>query len=141
MSAFILSPAFLETSTPLVVLGLSEARLQNDARWPWIVLIPRTADAREIEDLSVPDRARLIEEITLAGAAVRAVGDALARPVEKLKVGMLGNITPQLHAHIVGRRPDDPAWPGPVWGVGQAVAYAPDALEIARAAALKALGG
>ena len=72
---------------------------------------------------------------------MRAVGDALARTVEKLNVGLLGNVTPQLHAHIVGRRSDDPAWSGPVWGVGQAVAYAPDALEIARAAALKALGG
>ncbi|HEY3887412.1 MAG TPA: HIT family protein [Caulobacteraceae bacterium] len=139
MSAFIPSPAFLETSTPLAALGLSEARLQADARWPWIVLIPRVAGAREIADLSVADRARLIEEITLAGRAVRAIGEALGRPVEKLNVGLLGNITPQLHAHVVGRRADDAAWPGPVWGVGEAVPYAADALETALRAARKAI--
>jgi diadenosine tetraphosphate (Ap4A) HIT family hydrolase len=139
LSDFVLSPAFLETSTPLAVLGLSEARLQADARWPWIVLIPRVAGLREIADLSVEDRARLIEEIAAAGGAVLAIGEALGRPVEKLNVGLLGNITPQLHAHVVGRRPDDPAWPGPVWGFGEAVPYAPDALEIALAAARKAI--
>ena len=139
MSDFTLSPAFLESSTALASLGLSEARLQADARWPWIVLIPRLDGAREIADLSVADRARLIEEIAVAGRAVRAIGDVLGRPVEKLNVGLLGNITPQLHAHVVGRRADDPAWPGPVWGFGEAVAYAPDILGRARSAALAAL--
>ena len=139
MSDFILSRAFLETSAPLASLGLSDARLQADARWPWIVLIPRVAKAREIADLSAADRARLIEEITVAGRAVRAIGEALGRPVEKLNVGLLGNITPQLHAHVVGRRPDDDAWPGPVWGVGEAVAYAPEALETALRAARQSL--
>jgi diadenosine tetraphosphate (Ap4A) HIT family hydrolase len=131
LSAFSLSPAFVETSAPLAMLGLSEARLQADARWPWIVLIPRVAGAREIADLAAEDRARLMEEITVAGRAVQAIGKALGRPVEKLNVGLLGNITPQLHAHIVGRRPDDAAWPGPVWGVGEALAYEPEALEYA----------
>jgi diadenosine tetraphosphate (Ap4A) HIT family hydrolase len=139
LSPFILSPDFLETSTTLAALGLSEARLQTEARWPWIVLIPREVGAREIADLSVEDRARLMEEITLAGRAVHAIGEALGRPVEKLNVGLLGNITPQLHAHIVGRRADDPAWPGPVWGVGEAVPYAPDALETALRAARQSL--
>jgi diadenosine tetraphosphate (Ap4A) HIT family hydrolase len=139
LSDFTLSPAFLESSTALASLGLSEARLQADARWPWIVLVPRVDGAREIADLSVEDRARLIEEIAVAGRAVRAIGEALGRPVEKLNIGLLGNITPQLHAHVVGRRADDPAWPGPVWGFGEAVAYAPDMLERARSAALTIL--
>lgn len=80
-----------------------------------------------------------MEEIVAAGAAVRAIGSALGRPVEKLNVGLLGNITPQLHVHVIGRRADDPAWPGPVWGVGQAAAYDPDSLEHARQSALNAL--
>ncbi len=139
MSDFVLLPAFLETSAPLASLGLSDARLQADARWPWIVLIPRMGEAREIVDLSVEDRARLIEEIAVAGRAVQAIGEALGRPVQKLNVGLLGNITPQLHAHIVGRRADDPAWPGPVWGFGEAVVYAPQALDIALRAARRVL--
>ncbi|HZC17490.1 MAG TPA: HIT family protein [Caulobacteraceae bacterium] len=141
MSDFILSPAFLVGSVPLTSLALSEARLQADARWPWVVLIPRIAGAREIEDLTAADRGRLMEEVVIAGRAVRAMGAALGRPVEKLNIGMLGNITPQLHAHVVGRRADDPAWPGPVWGVGEAQAYMAEALETARDAALNALRG
>jgi diadenosine tetraphosphate (Ap4A) HIT family hydrolase len=75
----------------------------------------------------------------LAGAAVRAVGVTLGVVVEKLNVGLLGNITPQLHAHVVGRRIGDPAWPGPVWGAGAPEPYAPAALTRALAAAAQAL--
>jgi diadenosine tetraphosphate (Ap4A) HIT family hydrolase len=132
---FALSSAFLATSEPVADLKLCAARLQNDARWPWIVLIPRKTGARELEHLSAANRQQLMEEIVLAGSAVRAIGAALGRPVEKLNVGQLGNITPQLHIHVIGRRPDDAAWPGPVWGVGQAVPYTPAALAGALAAA------
>ncbi len=132
--------AFLATSELLGELALSEARLQTDARFPWIVLLPRVAGARELEDLDPAQRALLIDEVLAAGRAVRAVGEALGRPVAKLNVGQLGNVTPQLHVHIVGRRPDDPAWPGPVWGCGTALAYEPAALNAALAAARGALG-
>src|ERR1700754_2194442 len=117
---FELHPAFPPTSHALGELPLCHVRLQDDARYPWLVLIPRIAGAIELEDLSGNDRAALMEEVVLAGAAVRAVGQALGRPVAKLNVGQLGNVTPQLHIHVVGRRPDDDAWPGPVWGHGTA---------------------
>jgi diadenosine tetraphosphate (Ap4A) HIT family hydrolase len=138
---FALDPAFLAGSRRLTSLPLCEARLQHDARFPWIVLIPRVAGAVELEDLSADDRTRLSEELLLAGRAVRAIGEALQRPVVKLNIGLIGNITPQLHAHVVGRRSDDPAWPGPVWGFGLAEPYAAQALEAACGAALSALGG
>jgi len=121
-------------------LALCEARLQNDARYPWIVLIPRSPNAREIEDLHPLNRPRLMDEIVLAGEAVRAVGQVLGLPVEKLNVGALGNVTPQLHVHVVGRHAGDPAWPGPVWGQGAAAPFSPDQLAAATAAARKALG-
>ncbi|MDR3508058.1 MAG: HIT domain-containing protein [Caulobacteraceae bacterium] len=140
MDKFSLAAAFLKTSEPLVSLTLCEARLQTDARWPWIVLIPRRVGAREIEHLAARDRAILMEEAVLAGAAVRAIGSALGRPVEKLNLGLLGNVTPQLHAHVVGRRADDAAWPDPVWGRGEASPYAPADLAHAREAALHVLG-
>jgi diadenosine tetraphosphate (Ap4A) HIT family hydrolase len=137
---FQLDPAFPATSHLLGELGLSQARLQADARYPWIVLLPRVAAARELEDLDAGRRARLMDEILAAGQAVRTVGEALGRPVAKLNVGQLGNVTPQLHVHVVGRRPDDAAWPGPVWGHGAAEAYQAQALETALAAARAALG-
>jgi len=136
-----IDPAFLATSHALVSLPLCEARLQDDARFPWIVLIPRVAEAVEIEDLSADQRVLLLSEIVAAGRAVRGVGAALGRPVTKLNVGQLGNITRQLHVHIVGRREDDPCWSRPVWGHGVAGAYEAEALETAMRAAITALRG
>lgn len=135
-----IDPAFIATAEALGDLALCHARLQSDARYPWVVLIPRVEGARELEDLTPEHRRILMDEILAAGHAVRAVGLALGREVAKLNVGQLGNVTPQLHVHVVGRRPDDAAWPGPVWGQGAAEAYAPEDLEVALAAARMALG-
>ncbi len=139
MDKFVLAPDFLSTTEPLVSLKLCEALLQADVRFPWIVLVPRRMGARELEHITNGDRVQLMEEIIAAGAAVRAIGAATGRPVDKLNVGSLGNITPQLHVHVVGRRPDDEAWPGPVWGHGKAKRYDDKALAAAHAAALTAL--
>lgn len=136
---FEVDPAFAAGSRPVASLGLCEARLQLDARYPWLILIPRVEAVRELEDLPQRERSQLLDELVLAGAAVRAIGAALRRPVAKLNIGLLGNVTPQLHAHVVGRRPDDEGWPGPVWGQGEALAYAPEVLERAVEAALEVL--
>ncbi|MFA7261939.1 MAG: HIT domain-containing protein [Caulobacter sp.] len=139
MAEFAPDPAFAAGSVAIGELPLCHVRLQTDARWPWLILIPRGVGLREIEDLSVADRARLIEESVLAGQAVRAIGAALGRPVEKLNLGALGNVTAQLHVHLVGRRAGDAAWPGPVWGVGVAEAYGASRLDAAVIAARKTL--
>ncbi|HEY9420264.1 MAG TPA: HIT family protein, partial [Thermoanaerobaculia bacterium] len=85
--------------------------------------------------LSPEDRARLIEEIA-------RVGEALQRLFEpdKLNVGALGNIVPQLHIHVVARAASDDAWPGPVWGSGAAVPYGEEELEAIRGALAAELG-
>jgi diadenosine tetraphosphate (Ap4A) HIT family hydrolase len=138
--AFELHPDFGSTSFGVGDLDLCHVRLQADARWPWLILVPRRAGVCEIDQLPSADRARLMEEQVLAMAAVRAAGEALGRPPVKLNVAALGNVTPQLHVHVIGRRRDDPAWPSPVWGSGPAQAY-PDAdLNAALAAVRAALG-
>ena len=131
---FELDEAFIASSQALGDLPLSHARLQDDARYPWIVLIPRRAGLRELEDLAPADLAILTGEILAAGRAVRALGVQ----VDKLNVGALGNVTPQLHVHVVGRRVGDPAWPGPVWGHSPAQPYG--AANSIVAAAREALG-
>lgn len=133
---FKLDEAFVATSQAVGDLSLSHVRLQDDARYPWIVLIPRREAARELEDLSRQDLATLTNEILAAGRAVRVLG----APVDKLNIGALGNVTPQLHVHIVGRRLGDLAWPGPVWGHSPAQAYDGPSLNAALAAAREALG-
>jgi len=131
---FTLDPA-LETATALLrAYDLCEVRLMRDARFPWLVLVPRRAGAVEMEDLGAADRALLMDEILRAGDVVRTIGAALGRPVEKLNVAALGNVTPQLHVHVIGRRRDDAAWPGPVWGVGESAPY--DQAQMARIRAL-----
>jgi diadenosine tetraphosphate (Ap4A) HIT family hydrolase len=103
--------------------SLSRALVMNDARYPWLVLVPRRADLTEIHDLSVTDRALLMEEIARASAALKLFSGAA-----KINVGALGNLVPQLHIHIVARNPGDFAWPGPVWGQDVAQPYEPAAL-------------
>ena len=116
--SFALDPRLAADTRVIGDLPLSRALLMNDARYPWVILTPRQAGATEILDLDAGQRAQLMEELALAAETLRSLPD-----VEKINIGMLGNITPQLHAHIVGRHNSDPAWPGPVWGVGRAIAY------------------
>jgi diadenosine tetraphosphate (Ap4A) HIT family hydrolase len=139
VAEFVLDPAFVATSAELGDLPLCQARLQLDARYPWIVLIPRRPHLREIEQLSSVHRLALMDEIVMAGAAVRAIGAAIGLRVDKLNVGALGNVTPQLHIHVIGRRVGDPAWPGPVWGHSAAEPFAADTLAAAIVAARERL--
>lgn len=136
---FLLDPAFENGSVAVGRLALCQVRLQADARWPWLILIPACPGLHEIEDLDADLRAVMLEEAILAGRAVRAIGDATGFTVQKLNLGALGNITPQLHLHVVGRREGDPAWPGPVWGAGDAIPYGPASKAAAVAAARRVL--
>ncbi|WBT06626.1 HIT domain-containing protein [Brevundimonas vesicularis] len=118
---FEVAPAFEAGSVAAAEWPLCHVRLQDDARFPWLILIPRVEGAVELEDLSVEQRTMLMEETVRAGALVRRLG-----AVEKLNVGAIGNVTAQLHVHVVGRRRDDGLWPDPVWGRGPVVPYADD---------------
>lgn len=116
MAEFDADPAFDAGSVFATDWPLCHVRLQDDARFPWLILIPRVADATEIEHLSLADRAVLMEETVRAGRVVRALAEAAGRPIDKLNIAALGNVTAQLHVHVVGRRRDDGLWPDPVWG-------------------------
>lgn len=129
MSDFRPDPAFEAGSVFAADWSLCQVRLQDDARFPWLILIPRLQGVTEIEQLSATDRSVLMEEIVRAGAMVRALGQAAGRPIDKLNVAALGNVTAQLHVHVVGRRRDDPLWPDPVWGRGGVEPYEAAALR------------
>jgi diadenosine tetraphosphate (Ap4A) HIT family hydrolase len=103
---------------------LSRVLLMNDARFPWLVLVPQRAHLVELHDLNADDRATLIEEISLASRCLKSLTGAA-----KINVGALGNLVAQLHIHVVARKPGDAAWPRPVWGRGTAVPYEPAARE------------
>ena len=125
--SFALDPRLAGDTRVVGDLALSRVLLMNDARFPWIVLVPRRAGLVEIVDLEAAERATLMEEAVLVSGALRAWPG-----VEKINLGALGNIVRQLHMHVVGRGAGDAAWPGPVWGSGSAVAYEARELEARR---------
>lgn len=122
---FELHPTLASDTLVLGDMALSRVLLMNDARFPWLILVPRKAGLRELYELSTADAAELFTEIN---AVSRALGSF--EPVDKLNVGALGNRVPQLHIHIVARHAGDPAWPGPVWGFGTTERYHPDMLKV-----------
>ena len=126
---FLADPAFESGSVAVVDWPLCQVRLQDDARFPWLILIPRQAGLTELDELEPSDLNMLMSEVLRAGDAVRAVGRMIDRPVEKLNIAALGNVTAQLHIHVIGRRSDDPVWPDPVWGRGSAERWSPQRLQ------------
>ncbi len=131
--AFALDPRLSADTHPVGDLALCSVLLMDDARFPWLILVPRRDGLSELTDLSPADAAAAFEEIRIA---VRVI-QALARP-DKVNVAALGNVVPQLHVHVVARFRSDPAWPGPVWGVGERKPYPAHARAalLERAAAL-----
>lgn len=103
---------------------LCRVLLMNDASYPWLILVPRRPDLKEIHDLDQPARAQLTEEICRASRALQS----RFKP-DKINVGALGNLVPQLHLHVIARFTTDPAWPGPVWGKQPPVPYESAALQ------------
>ena len=133
MRLFVLHPRLAADTTFVADWPLSRLLLMNDARYPWLMLVPRRANVTDIFDLNRVDRAAMIEETARAAQLLKTVSKSA-----KINVGALGNLVPQLHVHVVARRPGDPAWPGPVWGQGQAVAYESAARDALVAKLLKA---
>jgi diadenosine tetraphosphate (Ap4A) HIT family hydrolase len=111
MSDFAVDPVILSLTHHAVDWPLCRVFLYDDARYAWCMLVPRRPGAVEIADLAPEDQAQLMLEIVRLSNGVRGM-----QAVEKLNVGALGNMVPQLHVHVIGRRKGDPAWPGPAWG-------------------------
>jgi diadenosine tetraphosphate (Ap4A) HIT family hydrolase len=104
-----------------VVVGetpLCRVLLMNDARYPWLILVPRRGDVTEPFGLSEADQAQLWQESMRLGEVMKAHFAA-----DKLNIAALGNQVAQLHVHHIARFHTDVAWPGPVWGVGSAAPY------------------
>lgn len=123
MTEFVLDPRLQADSVFIADGPLSQVRLMDDARFPWLLLVPRVAGATEWIDLDGNQQRLLLAEINQVSKLLR--GEA---GVQKLNIGALGNIVRQLHVHLVGRHEGDAAWPGPVWGSGAMRRFDADAL-------------
>lgn len=118
MINFELDERLAADTLPVTDLPLCRVLLMNDARYPWVILVPRHASISEVFELSADDQQQLWREATQLGEAMKTVlgGD-------KVNIASLGNVVSQLHVHVVLRRHDDATWPAPVWGNGSPEPY------------------
>lgn len=118
MKHFELHPQLDEDTLFIHDLAISQVRLMDDRRFPWLILVPRIHTAKEFTDLNEANSMEVLREI-------RQVSEIISQwsVPDKINIAMLGNLVPQLHIHIVARKLNDAAWPGPVWGVPGRVRY------------------
>lgn len=95
---------------PVGRLPLSLLLLLNDSRYPWFVLVPQRAGLTEMFDLDSAGQQQLCHESARLSRCMKQAFHA-----DKMNIGILGNLVPQLHVHHIARFSSDPAWPGPVW--------------------------
>jgi diadenosine tetraphosphate (Ap4A) HIT family hydrolase len=121
--SFALHPDLIRDTAEVTRLQLCRVGLHNDSTYPWLVLSPMLPGLRDFHDVPAPHHATLMAEITRASRALQAV----YKP-DKINVTALGNVTPQLHIHVIARFAGDPAWAKPVWGIVPAKRYEAAAL-------------
>lgn len=128
--AFEIHPRLASSGFELGRIGGCRLQLKNNSLFPWLILIP---EVEGIEDLHQLPPGQFEETM----AAMRRVSEFVANyfQPEKLNVGCIGNQVRQMHIHIIGRSPDDPAWPGTVWAFEGKQTYSDEETEKIRAAA------
>ena len=108
--ANIINKNFLKTSHYIGDLKLCTIRLIDNAKFPWIILIPKRKKVTDITDLILKDQILLIKEIVLCSKLMKK-----KFKTKKLNVEKIGNIVNQLHIHIIARKKKDSSWPLSVW--------------------------
>ncbi|OIQ47469.1 MAG: hypothetical protein BM565_06495 [Gammaproteobacteria bacterium MedPE] len=109
-----------------VVIGnfpLSVVLMSRDSRYPWCILVPRMANITESYQLTAEQQQQLCLESAMVAKTLMSEFNG-----DSMNVAALGNVVSQLHVHHVVRFTSDDTWPGPIWGVGEAVPYSDDVL-------------
>jgi len=133
-AGFTLDPRLAADTHAVGDLEFSRVLLMDDARFPWLILVPRRAGLRELIELPRDAQHSLLDEINRCAHVLHA----LEKP-DKLNIAALGNVVAQLHVHVIARFANDQAWPRPVWGCGERTPYANDTLRMHLAALRSAL--
>ena len=100
----------------------------GDPDIPALVRVICNAHVREMSDLAIAERSRLMRTVLVVEDALRA---ALAP--DKINLASLGNLVPHLHWHVIPRFVRDAHFPQPIWGTRRREADA-DLLARQRAA-------
>jgi len=108
---FTLHPQLEKDTTHIGDFPLCKVLLSRDDSVPWLILVPKVENLREIHHLPMEQQQQFLVESQQVSKAL----ETLFSP-DKLNLGALGNMVPQLHIHHVARFTSDIAWPGPIWG-------------------------
>lgn len=111
-------------TVPIGQFRLSLVLLHKDANYPWLILVPKRENIREIYHLSENDQVQLMRE----SSHLCEVMTSIYAPT-KMNIAALGNMVPQLHVHHVARFDSDPAWPKAIWGATEPVDYSAEVLK------------
>lgn len=110
MSVFEIHRQLLADCHRLGRLELCHVLLHKNGALPWFILVPQTA-VTDLLDLPEPQRMAALHEAAIIGQFIKSHLGYI-----KINFAAIGNVVPQLHLHVVGRRPGDTCWPAPVWG-------------------------
>ena len=92
--------SMLQKDTLLVgEFPLSLLLINQDANYPWAILVPKRPNVEEMYQLNPADRQALLEESCLLASALVKI----YKP-DKLNIATIGNIVPQLHMHLEPKR-------------------------------------
>ena len=107
---FKINNKLLKSSHLIKDLKLCTVRLNDNSKFPWLILIPKRKNVTDISDLNSKDQILLIKEIVLVSKLMKKLFKT-----SKINVEKIGNIVPQLHIHIISRKKRDSSWPLSVW--------------------------
>ncbi len=110
--SFKLDRKFLKSSYHITDLKLCTIRLNDNSKFPWLILIPKRNKITDMSDLKSKDQILLMKEIVYVSKIMKKLFKT-----SKLNVEKIGNIVPQLHIHIIARSKKDSSWPLSVWVV------------------------
>ena len=118
MAIFTLDPRLQQDTLQIAEFALCKVLLMNDARYPWVILVPKITGLTEVFQLDDAEQQQLMVESNFVARQLKKAVQA-----DKMNVAALGNVVSQLHIHHVARFIQDETWPAPVWGKGEAIAY------------------
>jgi diadenosine tetraphosphate (Ap4A) HIT family hydrolase len=119
---FSLDPKLKSDTHFVADLKISRLLLMNDVNYPWLILVPQKENAVELTDLTFDEQTEVLHEINLVAKILQQHFSC-----DKINIAALGNITRQLHIHVIARFKNDVAFPKPVWGFAQAKPYGEEA--------------
>jgi len=131
--SFKVNKKLLMSSHHIKDLQLCSIRLNDNSKFPWVILIPKRNKITDMSDLNSKDQILLMKEIVYVSKIMKKLFKT-----SKLNVEKIGNIVPQLHIHIIARSKKDNSWPLSVWVI-KGKNYSKTALKIMEEKVRKAL--